>query len=174
VYVSAGPGSFTGLRLGVTFARTLVWAARGRVRAVRVSTLDVIAQNCLELTPPPDDLVVLLDAKRGRVFAAAFVIDQGTYRRTTEPAEWEVEALAATLPLGCAAVGEGIAYHGPAVNGAGFDVLPEELNRPRAEMVHALGYARATAGDFDELSALVPVYVRRPEAEEVWERRHPK
>ncbi|HUU82299.1 MAG TPA: tRNA (adenosine(37)-N6)-threonylcarbamoyltransferase complex dimerization subunit type 1 TsaB, partial [Phycisphaerae bacterium] len=172
VYVSGGPGSFTGLRLGITVARMLVWAGHGRVRAVRVPTLEVIAQNCLETPKPPKDLVVLLDAKRGRVYAATFTLDQARYRRVTEPAERKVAELASTLPDRCAAVGEGIAYHRTAVDRARLTVLPEELNRPRAEVVHALGFARAAAGDFDGPAALVPIYVRRPEAEEVWERRH--
>ncbi|MCH7813507.1 MAG: tRNA (adenosine(37)-N6)-threonylcarbamoyltransferase complex dimerization subunit type 1 TsaB [Planctomycetes bacterium] len=174
IYVSAGPGSFTGLRIGLTTARTWAWA--GGVRVVRVPTLEVVAQNALEMPTPPDDLVVLLDAKRGHVFAAAFRLASNHYEAVTEAAEWDVQALAATVPAGCAALGEGIAYHRAAVDRAGLTVGPEELNRPRAEVVHRIGYTRAGAGAgtgaFDDLTALVPIYVRRPEAEEVWERRH--
>ena len=173
VYVSGGPGSFTGLRLGITVARTLAWAGRSRqVRCVRVPTLDVIAQNALDEPDPPRDLVVLLDAKRQRVYAAAFVLADGGYQRVTEPAERSVAELAATLPAGCAAIGEGIPYHQPAVDQAGLTVLPEELNRARAEVVQRLGYARARAGQYDEPKFCVPIYIRRPEAEEVWERRY--
>ncbi|MCP4246143.1 MAG: tRNA (adenosine(37)-N6)-threonylcarbamoyltransferase complex dimerization subunit type 1 TsaB [bacterium] len=174
IYVSAGPGSFTGLRIGLTAARTWAWA--GGVRVVRVPTLEVVAQNALEMPCPPADLVVLLAAKRGHVFAAAFRLAADRYDAVTEPAEWEVQALAATVPPACAALGEGIAYHRAAVDRAVFTVLPEELNRPRAEVVHRIGYTRAGAGagagTFDDLTTLVPIYVRRPEAEEVWERRH--
>jgi len=169
VYVSAGPGSFTGLRLGITVARTLAWSAGAAV--VGVPTLDVIAQNALEGPDPPPDLVVLLDAKRRRVYAAAFGLRGDVYRRLTEPAEWDVEKLAATLPASCAAIGEGIPYHQAAVDRAGFRVLPPEGSRARAEVVHRLAYARARAGEVDDSAAIVPVYVRRPEAEEVWERR---
>lgn len=172
VYVSAGPGSFTGLRIGLTVARTLAWS--NGVRVVRVPTLDVVAQNALELPDPPKDLVVLLDAKRGRVYAAAFRLEGDAYRRLAEAAEWQLQALAATLPPGCAALGEGIAYHRAAVDRAGLICLGERdgLNRPRAEVVHRLGFARAAVGQFDEVGSLVPTYVRRPEAEEVWERCH--
>ena len=172
VYVSAGPGSFTGLRIGLTVARTLAWANGAGV--VRVPTLDVVAQNALELPHRPEDLVVLLDAKRGRVYAAAFRLEAQRYHRLAEPAEWEIAALAGGLPAGCAALGEGIAYHRAAVDGVGLTVLPDELSRPRAEVVQRLGSAQAAAGCFDALAALVPTYVRRPEAEEVWERRHAK
>ena len=170
VYVSAGPGSFTGLRVGMTVARTLAWAARAGV--VRVPTLDVIAQNALETTKPPRHLAVLLDAKRSRVYAAAYVLEGDRYRRLTEPVEVDVEEFAATLPEGCVAVGEGIPYHQAAMNRTGLPVLPEALNRSRAEVVCRLGFASASRGHFDELDELVPIYVRRPEAEEVWERRH--
>jgi tRNA threonylcarbamoyladenosine biosynthesis protein TsaB len=171
-YVSAGPGSFTGLRIGLTVARTLAWS--NGVRVVRVPTLDVVAHNAVELPDPPEDLVVLLDAKRERVYAAAFRLrtDPSTAQRLTDPAEWDIAKLAATLPAGCAALGEGIAYHKAAVDRAGWTVLPDELNRPRAEVVHKLGYASGGVGRFDDLGTLVPIYVRRPEAEEVWERRH--
>ena len=168
--MSAGPGSFTGLRVGMTVARTLAWAARAGV--VRVPTLDVIAQNALETTKPPRHLAVLLDAKRSRVYAAAYVLEGDRYRRLTEPVEVDVEEFAAALPEGCAAVGEGIPYHQAAMNRTGLPVLPEALNRSRAEVVCRLGFASASGGHFDELGELVPTYVRRPEAEEVWERRH--
>ena len=77
-----------------------------------------------------------------------------------------------TVPPGCAALGEGIAYHRAAVDRAGLSVGPEKFNQPRAEVVHRIGYTRAGTGASEDLTALVPIYVRRPEAEEVWERRH--
>lgn len=168
--MSAGPGSFTGLRLGITVARTLAWAVGAGV--VAVPTLDVIAQNVLDTQDPPANLVVVLDAKRQRVYAASFSLQRGQYQRADEPNEWDVDRLAATLPAGCPAVGEGIAYHAEAIARAGFCVLPEELNRARAEAVQRLGHGKARSGQFDDPGSLVPIYVRRPEAEEVWERRY--
>jgi tRNA threonylcarbamoyladenosine biosynthesis protein TsaB len=170
LYVSGGPGSFTGLRIGITFARGLALAQGTRV--VRVPTLEVIAQNALGLADAPSTLVVILDAKRGRVFAAPFGRSVEGYVATQDPAEHDPAILFAMLPDDCAALGEGIAYHREAVDRFRLRVLPDELNRARAEVVHDLGFRRARANEFDDARGLIPIYVRRPEAEEVWERRH--
>ena len=171
VYVSGGPGSFTGLRIGVTFARTLALACGAKI--VRVPTLTVIAQNALEASEAPATVAVVLDAKRRRIFAAVFVLEDGAYLPTQEPAELDPDVFFATVPGGCAALGEGLAYHGEAVERAGLRLLPDALNRPRAEVVHRIGYREAREGRYDDPRGLVPIYIRRPEAEEVWERRHP-
>ena len=170
VYVSGGPGSFTGLRVGITFARALAFACSARV--VRVPTLDVIAQNALDVTEPPEALAVVLDAKRKRVFAAAFALTDDGYARIREPAELDPDGFFAAMPAGCRALGEGILHHQEAVARAGLGVLPESLNRARAEVVHRLGYRLARQGRFDDPARLIPIYIRRPQAEEVWESRH--
>ncbi|MBN1514146.1 MAG: tRNA (adenosine(37)-N6)-threonylcarbamoyltransferase complex dimerization subunit type 1 TsaB [Phycisphaerae bacterium] len=169
VYVSGGPGSFTGLRIGISFARGMALAAGSGM--VRVPTLDVVAQNALDLPDPPPSVVVMLDAKRGNVFAAAFALHDGRYVAATSPAERRPDEFFASLPPRCAALGEGVAYHREAVARAKLHVLPEVLNRARAETVYRLGHDRAERGDFTEPAGMVPLYVRRPEAEEVWEKR---
>ena len=85
VYVSAGPGSFTGLRIGITAARIIAFATGARIMAV--PTLEGIAQNALEVPDPPERVVVILDAKRSRVYAATFVRRDGRYEPETEPVE---------------------------------------------------------------------------------------
>jgi tRNA threonylcarbamoyl adenosine modification protein YeaZ len=72
VYVSAGPGSFTGARIGITVARTLAWATGARI--VRVPTVDALAHNALEAVPPPEYVAVVLDAKRSQIFTALFAL----------------------------------------------------------------------------------------------------
>ena len=142
LYVSGGPGSFTGLRIGITVTRTLGWA--GGARVVRVPTLDVVAQNALDADDPPPNLGVILDAKRQNVYAAAFVL------RANQR------------------------YTGEAVARSGLPVLPESTFRARAEVVHRLGFALASAGRYDDPGQVTPIYVRPPEAEEVWEQRQRK
>ena len=170
VYFSGGPGSFTGLRIGVTVARTLAWA--GGIGVVRVPTLDVIAQNALSLEDPPANLGVVLDAKRGHVYAAAFVRRRDRYERVSDPAEWDPAHFFQTLPESAAVIGEGMERIRDLPSAGGFAVLPEETWPPQAEVVYRLGFDRASAGDFDDPANLIPIYIRRPEAEEVWEREH--
>jgi len=179
VYFSGGPGSFTGLRIAATVARTLAMA-RG-VGIVRVPTLDVIAQNALAAPNPPARLAVILDAKRNHVYAAEFTLDvpdltpgAAVYRRCLEPAELDPDDFFAALPRPCAVLGEGIAYHASAVDRSNLDRLPDDLNRPRAAVVHRLGFALASAGCSSDaaMATVTPIYIRAPEAEEVWARRN--
>lgn len=166
-YVSIGPGSFTGLRVAVTFARHLALAIG--VRIVAVPTLDVIAENALSLSNPPDRLAVVLDAKRNQVFGALFKLRAGRYERQQGPLLAAPTGLLASERW--SVIGEGVAYHREAIGAAGAVTLDESLWWPRAAMVHRIGWSLAQAGKFTAAQALVPLYVRRPEAEELWEQR---
>ncbi len=169
VYVSIGPGSFTGLRVAVTTARHLSLAVGARL--VGVESLAVIADNARLAATPPDRLAVILDAKRKQVFAASFERRRGEYAAVEAPALVEPAAWLTGLPRPLAVTGEGIGYHQAAVDAAGVEVLEESLRLPRAESVHQLGWRLACAGRFAARDALVPLYIRRPEAEEIWEQR---
>ncbi len=170
LYVSGGPGSFTGLRVGITFARAL--ALSGDVRIVRVPTLDVVAQNALEADDRPQHVGVVLDAKRNKVYAAAYVLRGKCYERLDDAAERDPVEFFDSIPRPAAILGEGIGYIRQAVTESGLRVLPEALHAARAEHVYRLGHELATAGAYDDAFSLIPIYVRRPEAEEVWEKRH--
>jgi tRNA threonylcarbamoyladenosine biosynthesis protein TsaB len=169
VHVSAGPGSFTGLRVGIAFARALALAVG--VRIVRVPTVEVLARNALALTPRPPHLAVLLDAKRQRVYAATFTLRGDRYEIVTPAAEADPVALLAAAPRPLAVLGEGVPHHRSAVDAAGVALLPEASWPARAEAVLAVGGELATRGAYTAARDLVPIYIRRPEAEEKWERR---
>jgi tRNA threonylcarbamoyladenosine biosynthesis protein TsaB len=187
VYVSSGPGSFTGLRIGVTAAR--MFALAHGTKLVAVPTLEATAQNAAQHPTPTEEVAVVLDAKRRRVYAAAFrrediplrsKSDVGAeeglprlrYVATCEPAEVDPAEFLATRSRECAVLGEGVLYHRDAVDASELEVLPESLYRPRAETVFLLGYERAERGEFIAPRDLTPVYIRPPEAEEVWARKH--
>jgi tRNA threonylcarbamoyladenosine biosynthesis protein TsaB len=169
-YLSVGPGSFTGLRVAVTFARHLALGVGAKVCAV--PTLDVIARNCLELADPPPRLAVILDAKRDQVYAAIFICRRRLYEKVVGPCLAEPAALLRSASKPLAVIGEGADHHKVAVEQAGAEVLDRSLWWPRAANVHRLGWHLASQGLFTKPRELAPFYVRRPEAEELWERRH--
>ena len=169
LYVSAGPGSFTGLRVGVTVAKTLAFATGARV--VAVPTSEVLARNA---PPGWQNLVIVLDAKRDQVFTATFANDGTGKPVLLEPAR--LDSLAAALARAGRPVhliGEGIPYHEKFIPAgeASIIVTNAESWRARAAAVAEVGYTMARRGEFTDPDRLAPVYVRRPEAEEKLEAR---
>jgi tRNA threonylcarbamoyladenosine biosynthesis protein TsaB len=66
-----GPGSFTGLRIGVTTAKMLAWATK--LRLIPVLATDVLAEQAQsELTTERDQLEIVIDAQRGELFTARY------------------------------------------------------------------------------------------------------
>jgi tRNA threonylcarbamoyl adenosine modification protein YeaZ len=80
VVVAVGPGSFTGLRIGVTTAKTLAYAVGAEV--IGVNTLAVIASQAPRSDTP---LWVVIDAQRGELFAAKFDAERKLIGETQEP-----------------------------------------------------------------------------------------
>lgn len=166
IYVSIGPGSFTGLRLGVVAARALAMTTGCRV--VPVPSLDVIAHNALALDPKPTELAVLIDAKRGNVYASAFELSAGRYRAVSDPAEVEPGEFLSTRNPACRVMGNATETYAPIVRSAGLLPVPAELATPRAAAVFEIGRRLEDMGRFTHYRDLVPSYIRPPEA---WERR---
>ena len=169
VYVSVGPGSFTGLRIGVTLAKTLGAAVGAKL--VAVPSTDVLARNA---PPAAANVVVVLDAKRDQVYAARYAVSADGIWRTEEAGG--IDALAAVLsrsPRPVYLVGDGLPAHAKFLPPGDVGVIVTEPDawRPRAEVTAALGFAAALAGRFADPDTLTPVYMRKPEAEEKWEER---
>lgn len=167
LYVSAGPGSFTGLRIGVTLAKTLALATG--VNLVAVPTVRVLAENA-----PADaqHVVLVLDAKRDQIFTARFERGGDGNWIEREPARLDsLTAMLARAPRPVYLLGEGIPYHEKFVprDDAEVIVAPRELWRPRARVVAEIGGAIARAGEFSDPDRFAPIYLRKPEAEEKWE-----
>ncbi len=171
VFVSVGPGSFTGLRIGVTLARTLSWSIGARI--VAVPTLDALARNALKATPRPPRVAALLDAKRGQVYAAAYDLSTNSPQRILGPVLQRPAEFMSDLPTPLAVLGEGIGFHRAAIDATGARILDEPLWRPDARQVFALGLELAHGDAYTPGPDLLPLYIRRPEAEEKWEKLHP-
>ena len=167
VYLSAGPGSFTGLRIGVTLAKML--SLTTGVRLVAVPTLAVVVENApAEAT----HAIVLLDAKRDQIFTARFERVAGSWTER-EPAHLgDLPAVLRRAPRPVHLMGEGIPYHLKFVPADHAEVIvtTTDLWRPRAGVVARLGTALAAAGRFVEADQLLPTYIRKAEAEEKYDR----
>ena len=168
VYVSAGPGSFTGLRVGITVAKTLAFATGARV--VAVPSVEVLARNA---PAGWQNLVIVLDAKREQIFTASFESQGGT-PVPREPAH--LGSLAEMLrrtPRPVHLLGEGIPYHEKFIpaDEPGIHVTDPSTWQAKAAIVAELGNRLARAGHFADPVRLTPIYIRKPEAEEKFEER---
>lgn len=168
VYVSAGPGSFTGLRVGITVAKTLAWALGARV--VAVPTARVLAENA---PPGWQNLILVLDAKRDQIFTARFAKRSGQIVEVEEAHLDTLTAMLARSPRPVHLLGEGLPYHRRHLAGI-TDVLQtdETAWRGRAAVVAKIGWELAQSDRFTDPEHLTPIYIRRPEAEEKWHALH--
>jgi tRNA threonylcarbamoyladenosine biosynthesis protein TsaB len=166
LYVSVGPGSFTGLRIAVTLAKTMAMATG--VKLVAVPTVRVLAENA------PSDaqhVIIVLDAKREQIFTARFE-RVGNEWIEREPAKLDsLTAMLGRAPRPVHLLGEGIPYHEKFIprDDPSIIVAPLELARARAGVVATIGHAMARRGEFADPQRLTPIYIRRPEAEEKFE-----
>jgi tRNA threonylcarbamoyladenosine biosynthesis protein TsaB len=173
VYVSAGPGSFTGLRIGITLAKTMALATG--VKLVAVPSVRVIVENA---PAEARHVIVVLDAKRDQIFTARF--ERGGGGGDHEWIERESAQLAsltdmvARAPRPVHLLGEGIPFHEKFIpkDDGGVIVTDALLWRPRAGVVARLGLAKAASGQFVDPDRFVPIYIRKPEAEEKFDVLH--
>ena len=176
IYISLGPGSFTGLRIAVTLAKTMALANDTRI--VAVNTLDALAENIPIDTGNADfadirRIAVIVDAKRGQFFTAVFQRQNNRWQKTgpdllMRPSEFIRDYGSEKIWL----LGEGLLYYADKFRTENIHILDKKYWSATASNVYKLGYELAEQGKFADAKTLVPYYLRRTEAEENWEKKN--
>jgi tRNA threonylcarbamoyladenosine biosynthesis protein TsaB len=165
VAVTAGPGSFTGLRIGVTTAKTFAYAVGAKV--VGVNTLAVIADEVRTHDDSPNaPLWTILEAQRQELFAAKFADSRdGVLDVDRETLILGQDAWLGRLQPGDRVVGPPLRTLQPRLPNDVF-ILAEELWHPSSSAVGRVGWGKFQSGVSDDVWNLVPQYFRASAAEE--------
>ncbi len=164
VAAAAGPGSFTGLRIGVAAAKGLAWGRE--IPCVGVSTLEAMARSC---AMEDGVLVCCMDARRQQVYNALFEVKAGAVSRLTADRaisvaelDEELKKIEKTKIL----VGDGAALcYNTLRNRQNLLLAPEHLRMQRASGVALAAAERIAAGDILPPEAVNPNYLRLSQAE---------
>jgi len=164
VAVANGPGSFTGLRIGIAAAKGLAWGRE--IPCVGVSTLEAMAFGA----PVCDGvLVCCMDARRDQVYNALFEKENGKLTRLTEDraiSVAELEAELKNIEKEKFLVGDGalVCYNTVSDNSC-LRLLPEHLRYQRASGVALAAQKKLESGEYADAASMVPNYLRMSQAE---------
>ena len=165
VAVAEGPGSFTGVRIGVAAAKGLAWG--GQIPCYGISTLEAMA---VSLGVYEGHICACMDARRNQVYNALFLVDNGKLERVTEDRaialadlKEELEHIDGPIFL----VGDGSNLTHKTLSGEISNLIlpPEHRMHQRAIGVALLAEAKQAAGETGDGNALSPNYLRLSQAE---------
>ena len=165
--MSIGPGSFTGLRIGLSTVKGFSYATGKPI--VAIPTLEALAWNFPFCLHP---VCTVLDARKKEVYAALFEWEGAGFRRALHEEPIEIEKLLANLKEKegetILFTGEGaLLYRDTIMNHLAEKAIfpPPDKMIPSPANVAYLGLKKAVRGEFSEPIRLVPYYIRRSEAE---------
>jgi tRNA threonylcarbamoyladenosine biosynthesis protein TsaB len=166
VVVSHGPGSYTGLRVGIMSAKALAYATGCKL--IAVPTFAVLA----DAVSDEAEIEVIEDAQQDYVYCQRFRRDAGTgLPQPVRPLQ--VQALADwanALPKSVPVLGPGLLQYSASLPPR-VRLLAESLWRPALPQLLRLGLAMWNRGEFADLWSLEPLYARASSAEENWARK---
>ena len=162
---SVGPGSFTGVRIGVSLIKGLAFGRQ--VPCVAISTLEALAQN---LVPLKGILVSCMDARRNQVYTATFRCDGKNVTRLCEDRAISLDELASELleydePIYLSGDGYSVAKAALEKAGVKLSATPPALINENAESVARVALKKYLAGEYVSDTELSPTYLRLPQAE---------
>lgn len=165
--LSLGPGSFTGLRIGVSAVKGLAFATGKPVAGT--PTLDVLA---FQISPTPYLICPVLDARKEEVYTALYRYGDGNRPRPVSPYQaCRPEELVRQIHEKTIFVGDGIKTYGDFLRNQlpSLAVFPiSSLHLPYGSTIARLGLDLLRRGESLDLATFTPIYVRPSEAELKW------
>ena len=165
VAVAEGPGSFTGVRIGVAAAKGFAWGRE--IPCFGISTLDAMAES---LGIYQGYVCACMDARRKQVYNALFYVDCGVVERRSEDRAISLEELGAELehldgPIFLVGDGSDLTHRTLSSQIDELILPPEHRKHQRATGVAILAARRVRAGEAPSGGALTPNYLRLSQAE---------
>ena len=163
IALSIGPGSFTGLRIGLATAKGLCFASGKPL--LTVPTLDGLVYFNRSLPYP---LVPILDAKKNEVYSAVYNNREGVLERISDYWVLSVEKLVAKIPEEVIFLGLGLEVFQDRLKelcGEKAHFLAGERNLPSGSSIAFLGLEKFRRSEFEDLEKAKPLYLRSSEAE---------
>ena len=165
VAVAEGPGSFTGVRIGVAAAKGLSWG--GQLPCYGVSTLEAMAES---LGVWEGHICACMDARRNQVYNALFYVNQGKLERVCPDRAIALSELSEELkslegPIFLVGYGSNLTHKTLSGEIPALVLPPEHRMHQRAVGVALLAEAKAAAGESGDGAALQPNYLRLSQAE---------
>jgi tRNA threonylcarbamoyladenosine biosynthesis protein TsaB len=161
-----GPGSYTGLRIGLMSARTLAMMTGARL--LGISTFEILAQHCLEAGHAKIEIIA--DAQQDKIYAQSFENNNSNLKSASElkivsAAEW-----IANRDINFAIAGPGVPKVQPLIS-ANQGMVVEQSGNINKESFLALALKKLFSHHSDDPLSLQPLYLRRSSAEEQWDKR---
>ena len=150
-----GPGTFTGLRVGLSLVKGLVFQKKTRV--IGVPSIEAIAYGVKE----HGTICVIQDARRDMVFSAVYLKTDDNLQQIREPRLSKIEDALEGLPKGTIFTGNGVILFSKQIQKACSQAkfLSEKFWYPLAKNIAALAYSKAVNKQYDDVETLIPLYL---------------
>lgn len=172
IVISIGPGSFTGLRIGLGTAKALAYGWQKPL--ISVMTMDGLAHNLINTT---GIISVMIDGQKNNVYEARYrykgaklVCLQAPQVKARATAFTELKALGEPVIF----LGDGAVMAADEIEryDSNFHLAPPHLQMPKASSLLIAALPIIEGGKFENPMDILPYYIRRSEAEVLWEKKH--
>ncbi|MBN2097747.1 MAG: tRNA (adenosine(37)-N6)-threonylcarbamoyltransferase complex dimerization subunit type 1 TsaB [Candidatus Omnitrophica bacterium] len=158
--IGRGPGSFTGLRIGITAVKGLAFVLRKPV--VAIPSLDILAQAFRRIKPTAQQLCVIIDAKQNKVYSCLYRIDNNRIKRSSRYLLLPLDELMRNLKGEVLFLGDAIKIYRERIaksKNIKASFAEEKFWYPRVAQAVSIACERFQKKRFDDANSLVPLYL---------------